>query len=160
MRYFAELYGEDVEYWGMVGLLHDLDYEKYPEEHCKHTPSYLKNAGFDEAFIRAVLSHGYGLCTDIKPELQMEKVILTVDELGGFITACAYMRPSKSVLDMELKSVKKKWKTLSFAAGVNRDHVSAAADMMGMSMDDVLNHCILAMRKIASSIGLEGTVSV
>lgn len=159
MRYFARYYGENVEYWGMVGLLHDLDYEKYPEEHCKHTPIYLKEAGFDDAFIHAVLSHAFGLSSAVEPELQMEKVILAVDELAGFITACAYMRPSKSVMDMELKSVKKKWKTLNFAAGVNRDHVNAAAERMGMSMDDLLNHCILAMREIAESVGLAGEQS-
>lgn len=154
MRYFARLYGEDPEYWGMVGLLHDLDYEKYPEEHCKHTPVYLKEKGFDEAFICAVLSHGYGLCTDVVPEHQMEKVILTVDELVGFLTACAYMRPSKSVMDMELKSVKKKFKTLNFAAAVNREHITKSAEMMGMPLDEVMEHCILAMREIADSIGL------
>ncbi len=154
MRYFAELNGEDIEYWGMVGLLHDLDYEKYPEEHCKHTPAYLKEAGFDDEFIYSVLSHAYGLASDVEPKKYMENVILTVDELAGFITACAYMRPSKSVMDMELKSVKKKWKTLNFAAGVNREHVENAAKRMGMPMDEVLNHCILAMRKIAPSIGL------
>ena len=136
MRHFAEFYGEDVEYWGMVGLLHDLDYEEHPEEHCQYTP-------------------GYGLCTDVKPEKQMEKVIYTVDELTGFITAVALMRPSKSLLDLEVKSVKKKFKDKSFAAKVNRDLIRGGAEMMGMELDQVMEHCILALRTINAELGFQ-----
>jgi putative nucleotidyltransferase with HDIG domain len=155
MRHFAEFYGENVEYWGMVGLLHDLDYEEHPEEHCQYTPGYLREAGFDEDFIRAVLSHGYGLCTDVKPEKQMEKVIYTVDELTGFITAVALMRPSKSLLDLEVKSVKKKFKDKAFAAKVNRDLIRGGAEMMGMELDQVMEHCILALRTINAELGFQ-----
>ena len=146
MRHFAEFYGEDVEYWGMVGLLHDLDYEKYPEEHCQHTPVYLREAGFDEEFIHAVLAHGYGLCTDAVPEKPMEKVVYTVDELTGFITACALMRPSKSLLDLEVSSVKKKFKDKKFAAGCSRDVIARGAEMLGWDLDTLLERTILAMR--------------
>ena len=153
MRHFAELYGEDVEYWGMVGLLHDLHYEKYPEEHCQHTPVYLREAGFDEGFIHAVLSHGYGLCTDVEPEKPMEKVIYTVDELTGFITACALMRPSKSLLDLEVSSVKKKFKDKKFAAKVDRDLIRGGAERMGMDLDEVMRHCIAALQTINTELG-------
>ena len=146
MRHFAEFYGEDVEYWGMVGLLHDLDYEEHPEEHCQYTPGYLREAGFDEDFIRAVLSHGYGLCTDVKPEKQMEKVIYTVDELTGFITAVALMRPSKSCQDMEVKSLKKKYKDKKFAAGCSRDVIQQGADRLGWTLEELMEKTILAMR--------------
>ena len=155
MRHFAEFYGEDVEYWGMVGLLHDLDYEKYPEEHCQHTPVYLREAGFDEEFIHAVLAHGYGLCTDAVPEKPMEKVVYTVDELTGFITACALMRPSKSLLDLEVSSVKKKFKDKKFAAKVNRDLIRGGAEMMGMELDEVIAHCIAALKTINTELGFQ-----
>ena len=155
MRHFAKLKGEDEEYWGMVGLLHDLDYEQYPEQHCQKTPEFLKEAGFDDAFIRAVLSHGYGLCTDVKPELFMEKVIYTADELTGFITACALMRPSKSVMDMEVKSVKKKFKDARFAAKVNRDLIRGGCEMMGMELDQVIAETIEALKPVCEKIGLE-----
>lgn len=154
MRHFAEVYGEDVEYWGMVGLLHDLDYEKYPDEHCQHTPGYLKDAGFDDDFIHAVLSHGWGLCTDVKPEKQMEKVIYTVDELTGFVSACALMRPSKSLMDMEVKSVKKKFKTASFAAKVDRELIKGGCELMGMELDEVIGHVIEALKPVSKEIGL------
>jgi len=155
MRHFAQLQGEDVEYWGMVGLLHDLDYEQYPELHCQKTPEFLREAGFDDAFIHAVLSHGYGLCTDAKPELFMEKVIYTVDELTGFITACALMRPSKSVMDMEVKSVKKKFKDARFAAKVNRELIKGGCELMGMEFDQVVRETIEALKPVCEKIGLE-----
>ena len=120
MRYYAKEAGEDPEYWGCVGLLHDVDYEKYPEEHCKKAVEIPTEAGYDEAFIHAVVSHGYGLCSDAEPELYMEKVLYTIDELSGLINAAAIMRPSKSVMDLEVKSVKKKFKDKKFAAGVDR----------------------------------------
>ena len=146
MRHFAELYGEDAEYWGMVGLLHDLDYEEHPEEHCQFTPGYLREAGFDEDFIRAVLSHGYGLCTDVKPEKQMEKVIYTVDELTGFITAVALMRPSKSCQDMEVSSLKKKFKDKKFAAGCSRYVIANGAQLLGWELDTLLERTLKAMQ--------------
>ena len=155
MRHFAEFYGEDVEYWGMVGLLHDLDYEEHPDEHCQVTPIYLREAGFDEDFIRAVPSHGYGLCTDVEPQKQMEKVIYTVDELTGFITAVALMRPSKSLLDLEVSSVKKKFKDKKFAAKVKRDVIRDGAERLGMDLDAVMEHCILALRTINEELGFQ-----
>jgi predicted hydrolase (HD superfamily) len=154
MRHFATLYGEDPAYWGIVGLLHDLDYEEHPDQHCSFTPDILRENGYDEEFIRAVLSHGYGLCTDVKPEKQMEKVIYTVDELTGLIFACALMRPSKSVSDLEVSSVKKKFKSPGFAANVNREVIARGAEMMGVPLDDVIRETILAMRAIADTIGV------
>ena len=154
MRHFARFYNEDEEYWGMVGLLHDLDFDEHPDEHCKVTPVLLKEAGFDDDFIRAVLSHAWGLCSDVKPELQMEKAIYACDELTGLVTACALMRPSKSVMDMEVKSVKKKFKQASFAASINREVIQNGADMMGLTLDELIDHVIIALRDIADDIGL------
>ena len=143
MRHFAGLYpGEDPELWGIVGLLHDLDYEKYPEQ------------GADEVIVRGTASHGYGLCCDIEPVSTMEKVLFTIDELSGLITAAALMRPSHSVLDMEPKSVKKKFKDKRFAAGVNREVILQGAERLGMEMDTVIAETIEGMKKIADSIGL------
>lgn len=154
MRHFANKYGEDENYWGCVGLLHDVDYEMFPEEHCKKAPELLLEAGYDDAFIHAVVSHGYGLCTDVEPALKMEKALFATDELTGLITACAYMRPSKSVLDMELKSVKKKYKTKGFAAGVDRGIIEKGAQMLEMELDDVIWQTVLGMRKAAGELGL------
>ena len=155
MRHFAGLYpGEDPELWGVVGLLHDLDYEKYPEQHCVKEQEILREAGADEVIIRATASHGYGLCCDIEPQSQMERVLFTIDELSGLITAAALMRPSHSVLDMEPKSVKKKFKDKRFAAGVNREVILQGAERLGMEMDTVIAETIEGMKKIADSIGL------
>lgn len=154
MAHFAKLEQEDPDYWEIVGLLHDLDYEKYPEEHCVKVVEILQANGYDEAFIKSVVSHGYGLCADVEPTHQMEKILYATDELAGLITACAYMRPSKSVNDLELKSVKKKFKTASFAAGVNREVVSKGAEMAGYSLDDLMKETILGMRAVADDIGL------
>ena len=154
MRHFAEKLGEDVEYWGQVGLLHDVDYEKWPEEHLKVAPDLLKEAGYDDDFIHAVCAHGYGLCSDVVPEKQMEKVLYTIDELTGLVTAAAYMRPSRSVMDMEVKSVKKKFKDKGFAAGVNRDVIRNGCEMLGMELDDVINDTIEGMRDVHESLGL------
>ena len=121
MRHFARLNGEDEEIWGVAGLLHDLDYEQYPQEHCRKAEEIMREKGIDEIYIRAMKCHGYGLCTDTKPESQMEKVLYTIDELTGFIHAVSLMRLSRSVQDLEVKSVKKKFKDKAFAAGVNRD---------------------------------------
>ena len=153
MAHFAKLFNEDVHYWSTVGLLHDVDYEEHPNEHCDFAPEILKGAGFDENFIRAVMSHGYGMCTDVEPKLKMEKVIYAVDELTGFITACALMRPSKSVMDLEVKSVKKKFKTASFAANIDRGVIQKGAEMIPMELDDLIKETILALREVADEIG-------
>ncbi len=148
MRYFArELgYGDEEDFWGIVGLLHDLDFEAFPEEHCVKEQEMLRDFGADERLIHAVASHGYGLTVDIRPEHEMEKVLYAVDELTGLIGAVAIMRPSKSVSDLELKSVKKKFKTPSFAAGCSRDVIQKGAEMLGWDLDDLISRTILAMR--------------
>ena len=154
MRAFAAEANEDVEYWGTVGLLHDVDYEKYPDQHCKVAPELLKNAGYDDAFIHAVVSHGYGLCADVEPTLYMEKVLYTIDELTGLIGAAALMRPSRSVMDIEVKSVKKKFKDKGFAAGCNREVILNGCTMLNLELDDVIARCISGMQTVASDIGL------
>ena len=154
MRFFAAEAGEDVEYWGAVGLLHDIDYEMYPDEHCKKAPELLRAAGYDDQFIYAVISHGHGLVVDAEPKLFMEKVLFAIDELTGLIGAAALMRPSKSVMDIEVKSVKKKFKDKSFAAGVNREVILEGCKNINMELDDVINKCILGMRTVAAEIGL------
>ncbi len=158
MRKFADDAGEDANYWGIVGLLHDLDYEMYPDEHCKKTPELLKDNGYDDAFIHAVVSHGYGLVVDVKPELYMEKVLYTIDELTGLIAAAALMRPSKSVLDMELKSLKKKFKDKAFAAKVDRNVIKGGCEMLGMELDDVMKMTMAGMCDCAQAIGLQGSL--
>lgn len=156
MRHFAALCGEDVERWGVVGLLHDLDYEKYPEQHCQKVQEILREKDVDPDLIRAVASHGWGICSDIEPQSRMEKTLYAIDELTGLITAAAIMRPSKSVMVLELKSVKKKYKTPSFAAGVNRAVIEKGAQMLDTTVDALISECILGMRECASEIGLAG----
>lgn len=155
MRHFAVLAGEDPEEWGLVGLLHDLDYEKYPDQHCHKVQEILREKGVDEAIIHAVASHGYGLCCDIEPQTRLEKTLFTIDELSGLITAAALMRPSRSVMDMEVKSVKKKFKDKHFAAGVDRDVILQGAQRLGMEMDAVIAETIQGMREVAEAIGLK-----
>ncbi len=152
MRYFADTlgYSDDVELWGIVGLLHDLDFEMYPEQHCIKSQEIMREKGLDERIIRATASHGYGLTVDIKPEHEMEKVLYATDELTGLIGAVAIMRPSKSVQDLELKSVKKKFKTLNFAAGCSREVIQNGADMLGWTLDELIEKTILAMRSCES----------
>ena len=154
MRHFARKFDEDEETWGIVGLIHDLDYEMYPEEHCAKTKEILLENNWPDELIRAVMSHGYGLVTDVEPQTLMEKTLYTIDELTGLITAAAYMRPSKSVMDMEVKSVMKKFKTKSFAAGVDRDIILQGCGMLDMDIKEVVSECILGMRAIAPSIGM------
>lgn len=154
MRHYAALKGEDQEYWGVVGLLHDLDYEMYPEQHCHKVRQILAERGVDESVIHAICSHGFGLCCDVEPERYMEKVLYTVDELTGLINACALMRPSHSVMDMELKSVKKKFKQSSFAAGVNRAVIEDGCRRMEATLDEVISETLAGMREVADSIGL------
>lgn len=158
MAHFAGLDGEDEEIWGVAGLLHDLDYEKYPEEHCKKSAEIMQERGIDEIYIRAMNCHGYGICTDVKPESKMEMVLYTVDELTGLINALCLMRPSKSVLDLEVKSVKKKFKDKSFAAGVNRDVVRSGCEMLGVELDQVIRETIEGMKEKAAEIGLKGNL--
>ena len=154
LRYFAAQAGEDVEYWGAVGLLHDIDYELYPEAHCQKAPELLKEEGYDDAFIHAVVSHGYGLVTEVKPELYMEKVLFATDELTGLIGAAALMRPSRSVMDIEVSSVKKKFKDKKFAAGVSREVILQGCEMLDAELSDVIESCILGMREQAAEMGL------
>ena len=148
MKYFAEKlgYGEQKEFWGIVGLLHDLDFEKYPEEHCIKEQEIMKEKGIDEKIIHATASHGYNLTVDIKPEHEMEKILYATDELTGLIGAVAIMRPSKSVQDLELKSVKKKFKNEKFAAGCSRKVIEDGAEMLGWELDKLIEETILAMR--------------
>lgn len=148
MRYFArELgYADEEEFWGIVGLLHDLDFERFPESHCTKEQEIMRQRGIDERIIHATASHGYGLTVDIKPEHEMEKVLYAVDELTGLIGAVALMRPSKSVSDLELKSVKKKFKNANFAAGCSREVIERGAAMLGWELDTLIERTILAMR--------------
>jgi putative nucleotidyltransferase with HDIG domain len=158
MRHFAGLLGEDEEKWGIIGLVHDLDYEMYPEQHCIKVREILKGRNWPEAYIHAVESHGWKLCCNVEPVERMEKVLYTIDELTGLIAANALMRPSKSIMDMEGKSVKKKWKQRSFAAGVNREVIEEGAAMLGMDLDKVIEETINGMRKVAEEIGLKGDI--
>lgn len=157
MRWFAkELgYGEEEEYWGIVGLLHDIDFELYPEQHCTKAPELLKNGGVDDSMIHAVCSHGYGLCSDVVPTHEMEKVLFACDELTGLIGAAAKMRPSKSVQDMELSSLKKKFKDKKFAAGCSRDVIRQGAEMLGWELDQLLDKTLCAMRASEANVAAE-----
>lgn len=148
MRWFAANLGyeNEADFWEAVGILHDLDFERFPEEHCIKEQELLRNHGIDERIIHATASHGYALTVDIKPEHEMEKVLYAVDELTGLIGAVALMRPSKSVSDLELKSVKKKYKNANFAAGCSREVIERGADMLGWTLDDLISKTILAMR--------------
>lgn len=155
MRYMARKAGEDEEMWGIVGLLHDLDYEKFAEQHCHKTAQILREKGYSEEIIRAIVSHGWGICTDVEPQSRMEKTLYAVDELTGLITACALVRPSRSVMDLELSSAKKKYKDARFAAGASREVIQKGADMLGVGIDELIVDVITAMREIAPSLGLE-----
>jgi len=157
MRWYAEKEGcgEDIDFWATVGLLHDVDFEKWPEQHCRKAPELLREAGCSEEFIHAVCSHGYGLCCDVKPEAQMEKILFAADELTGLVGAAALMRPSKSVQDMELKSLKKKFKDRKFAAGCSRDVIEQGAANLGWELDDLLGRTLEAMRQCEASVSDE-----
>ena len=157
MRRFARQRGQDEEKWGVVGLVHDLDYEKFPEQHCRKTEAILRERCWPEEYIRAVVSHGWGICSDVQPQSEMEKVLFAVDELTGLVTTSALVRPSKSVLDMEAASVKKKWKDKRFAAGVDRSIIEKGAAMLGMDLPSLITETILGMREAAEDIGLKGT---
>ena len=152
MRHFAAILSEDQDKWGIIGLLHDIDFEQYPQEHCIKAQDLLAEEGIDEEYIHAVASHGYGLCCDVKPEHKMEQVLYTIDELTGLVMANALMRPSKSIMDMEVKSLKKKFKTASFAAKIDRDVIQKGCDMLGMELDYVMEQTILGMRKVEEEV--------
>lgn len=154
MAYFAKEANEDVDYWTAVGILHDIDYEMYPEQHCIKAQELLMENGYDQDFIHAVVSHGYGLVVDIEPIQYMEKVLYTIDELTGLIGAAALMRPSKSVMDIEVKSVKKKFKDKAFAASINREVILDGCSRLEGDLDLIIEKCILGMRTVAKDIGL------
>ena len=158
MRYFAKKNNEDIEKWGIIGLIHDMDYEMYPEEHCIKVREIMEEREWPEEYIRAVQSHGYGLCVDVKPETLLEKTLYAIDELTGLITATALVRPSKSVMDMKAKSVKKKWKAKQFSAGVDRSIIEKGAEDLGVELTDLITDTIMGMREVADAIGLKGSV--
>lgn len=156
MVHFAGLLGEDEEKWSVIGLAHDVDYERYPEEHCQKAREILEQEGWPENYIRAVQSHGWKICTDVEPVDKLEKVLYAIDELTGLVAATAMVRPSKSILDMKAKSVKKKWKQAGFAAGVKRDVIEEGAQMLGMDLTEVIEETIKGMQRVAGEIGLAG----
>ena len=160
MRYCACKRGEDEEKWAVIGLVHDLDYEQFPEQHCKKTEEILRSRNWPEDYIRAIISHGWGICTDVEPKSELEKTLYAVDELVGLITATALVRPSKSVMDMTPKSVKKKWKDKSFAAGVNRDVIEKGTSMLGIELTELIEDAIMGMREVADEIGLRGNPDI
>jgi predicted hydrolase (HD superfamily) len=159
MRHIARKHGEDEEKWGIIGLVHDLDYEQYPEEHCTVTKKILEEHDWPEEYIRAVVSHGWGICSDVEPQSLLEKSLYAIDELTGLVTTTALVRPSKSVLDMKVKSVKKKWKEKGFAAGVDRNIIEQGAGMLGVELGELIGDTIEGMRNVAEDIGLKGNVS-
>ena len=155
MRWYAQQNNEDADFWGLVGLLHDIDFEIYPDQHCQVAPRLLAEVNASEEMVHAICSHGYGLCSDVEPANLMENILFTVDELTGLIGAAARMRPSKSVSDMELSSLKKKFKDKKFAAGCSRDVIKQGAERLGWTLDEVLDRTILAMRSCEASIAEE-----
>jgi putative nucleotidyltransferase with HDIG domain len=157
MRYMARKHGEDEEKWGVIGLVHDLDYERYPDQHCRKTEEILTEQGWPEDYIRAVVSHGWGICSDVEPRSTLEKTLYAVDELTGLVATSALVRPTKSVLDMKAKSVKKKWKDKRFAAGVDRGIIEKGAGMLGVELGELITDTIMGMREVAEDIGLKGT---
>ena len=156
MRYFARKHGEEPEKWGAIGLVHDLDYQQYPDQHCTKTAEILSSHGWPKDYIRAAVSHGWGICSDVEPREKMEKILYAIDELTGLVATSALVRPSKSVMDLEPKSVKKKWKNKSFAAKVNREVIQKGAEMLGMELSDLFRETIAGMREVADQIGLKG----
>jgi len=156
MRYFARKRGEDEEKWGVIGLVHDLDYEQFPEEHCHKSEEILKEKGWPEEYVRAVVSHGWGLCSEVEPQTELEKVLYAIDELTGLVVTTALVRPSKSVMDVKVKSVKKKWKDKRFAAGVDRSIIEKGAQMLGMEVSDLIADTLAGMQEVAEEIGLKG----
>ncbi|MDI7259398.1 MAG: hydrolase [Thermodesulfobacteriota bacterium] len=159
MRYIARKRGEDEGKWGIIGLIHDLDYEKFPDQHCTKTGEILNELGWPEEYIRAAVSHGWGICSEVMPETNLEKYLYTIDELTGLVVTTALIRPSKSVLDVQVKSVKNKWKDKRFAAGVDRSIIEKGAEMLQVGLDELIDDTIKGMQEVAESIGLKGTPS-
>jgi len=158
MRYVARKRGEDEEKWGIIGLVHDLDYEQFPDEHCRKSGEILRTHSWPEEYIHAVVSHGWGICSDVEPQTEMEKVLYAIDELTGLVVTTALVRPSKGVMDLKAKSVKKKWKDKRFAAGVDRSIIEKGAEMLGVDLTELITDTIMGMREVAEEIGLKGTV--
>lgn len=156
MRHFARLYNEDEEKWGVIGLIHDLDYEKYPDQHCVKTEEILKQENWPEDYIRAVMSHAWGICTDIEPTHKMEKILFATDELTGLITTSVLVRPDKNIHNLKLKSVKKKWKDKRFAAKIDREIIQKGADLLGMPIEELIEETIKAMQAVAPDLELNG----
>jgi len=156
MRYAARKRGEDEDKWGIIGLIHDLDYEQFPDEHCRKTDEILKENLWPQEYIRAAISHGWGICSNVEPRSELEKVLYAVDELTGLVATTALVRPSKSVMDLKAKSVKKKWKDKRFAAGVDRSIVEKGCNMLGMELTELITDTIMGMREVAAEIGLKG----
>ncbi len=156
MRYAARKRGEDEDKWGIIGLIHDLDYEQFPDEHCRKTEEILKENHWPQEYIRAAISHGWGICIDVEPRSELEKVLYAVDELTGLVATTALVRPSKSVMDLKAKSVKKKWKDKRFAAGVDRSIIEKGCNMLGMELTELITDTIMGMREVAAEIGLQG----
>ncbi len=157
MRYMARKNGDDEDMWGIVGLVHDLDYYKFPDQHCQKSKEILEEKGWPEEYIRAVISHGWGICSDVKPETALEKTLYAIDELTGLVATTALVRPSKSVMDVQVKSVKKKWKDKRFAAGVNREIIEKGAEMLGADLSQLIDDTIKGMQEVAEEIGLKGS---
>ncbi|RKZ03108.1 hydrolase [Candidatus Fermentibacteria bacterium] len=156
MRHVAETKGEDPEKWGVIGLVHDLDYEMYPEQHCTKSREILEGRGWPAEYVRAVVSHAWGICSDVEPESLLEKYLYAVDELTGLVTACVLVRPSRSIMDLKVKSVKKKWKNRHFAAGANREVMVKGAEMLDIEIAELIQVVIDGMRTVAADIGLDG----
>jgi putative nucleotidyltransferase with HDIG domain len=159
MRYIARKRGEDEEKWGVIGLIHDLDYEKYPDQHCRKTEEILTEHGWPTDYIRAAVSHGWGICVDVEPQTELEKVLYAIDELTGLVVTTALVRPSRSVMDLKAKSVKKKWKDKRFAAGVDRSIIEKGAQMLGIELTELITDTIMGMRDVADDIGLKGEIA-
>jgi predicted hydrolase (HD superfamily) len=157
MRHVARKRGEDEEKWGVIGLIHDLDYEQFPDQHCRKTRELLEEKGWPEEYIRAAVSHGWGICSDVEPQTDLEKTLYAIDELTGLVVTTALIRPSKSVLDVQVKSVKNKWKDKRFAAGVDRSIIEKGAAMLGLSLEALIADTIEGMQEVAETIGLKGT---
>ncbi|MEE8429772.1 MAG: HD domain-containing protein [Candidatus Desulfatibia sp.] len=156
MRFAARKRGEDEDKWGIIGLIHDLDYEQFPEEHCRKTEEILKEHNWPQEYIRAAISHGWGICSDVEPRSELEKVLYAIDELTGLVVTTALVRPSKSVMDLKAKSVKKKWKDKRFAAGVDRSIIEKGCNMLGMEIAELITDTIMGMQEVAAEIGLQG----
>ncbi|MCP4671199.1 MAG: HDIG domain-containing protein [Desulfobacula sp.] len=158
MGHFAQRFNEDEEKWRVIGLVHDLDYEQFPKEHCHKCVELFKEHNWPEDYIRAVISHGFGICTNVKPETNLEKTLYAIDELTGLVASAALVRPSKSILDIKVKSVKKKFKDKRFAAGVDRQVITQGAEFLNMELSELITQVILGMRPVAEAIGLKGNL--